>query len=156
WQEAIERDVPLEVDVTALLAAPLRHPFAFSSEMPGQHAVHGEVEAVAEALAGDLRRIRLVVSNLTDVADQAAVERTAILGPSLGSTHAILHVVSGGEFVSLLDPPADAAAAASECRNLGLWPVMVGEEHERDAMLASPIILYDYPRIAPESAGDFF
>ena len=25
---------------------------------------------------------------------------------------------------------------------------------ERDTMLASPIILYDYPRIAPESPGD--
>ncbi|HUC30940.1 MAG TPA: hypothetical protein VMR80_15190, partial [Candidatus Acidoferrum sp.] len=26
----------------------------------------------------------------------------------------------------------------------------------RDTMLASPIILYDYPQIAPESAGDLF
>jgi hydrogenase maturation protease len=32
----------------------------------------------------------------------------------------------------------------------------VGEEGERDAMLSSPIILYDYPQIAPESPGNLF
>jgi hypothetical protein len=55
-----------------------------------------------------------------------------------------------------MDPPDDLQAAASGCSNIGLWPVMVGEADERDAMLASPIILYDYPQIAPESAGDCF
>ena len=30
------------------------------------------------------------------------------------------------------------------------------QKNERDAMLSSPIILYDYPKIAPESAGDLF
>ena len=32
----------------------------------------------------------------------------------------------------------------------------VGEADERTAMLCSPILLYDYPQVAPESAGDFF
>ena len=30
----------------------------------------------------------------------------------------------------------------------------MGERGSRDLMLSSPIILYDYPEIAPESAGD--
>jgi hypothetical protein len=34
--------------------------------------------------------------------------------------------------------------------------VLVGEIGERKMMLASPIILYDYPQIAPESPGDLF
>jgi len=34
--------------------------------------------------------------------------------------------------------------------------VLVGEEGQRDQMLAAPIILYDYPQVAPESPGDFF
>jgi hydrogenase maturation protease len=34
--------------------------------------------------------------------------------------------------------------------------VLVGEEGQRDCILSSPIILYDYPQIAPESAGDLF
>jgi hypothetical protein len=39
---------------------------------------------------------------------------------------------------------------------MGAWPVMAGEEGQRNLMLASPIILYDFPRIAPESPGDLF
>jgi hydrogenase maturation protease len=39
---------------------------------------------------------------------------------------------------------------------VGTWPVLVGEEGQRDTVLSSPIILYDYPQIAPESPGDLF
>ncbi len=63
---------------------------------------------------------------------------------------------SGGQFVSLLDPPEELREAAAGCENRGLWPVLVGEEGQRDAMLCSPIILYDYPQIAPESPGALF
>jgi hypothetical protein len=34
--------------------------------------------------------------------------------------------------------------------------VLAGEEGQRDLVLSSPIILYDYPQIAPESPGDLF
>jgi hypothetical protein len=34
--------------------------------------------------------------------------------------------------------------------------VLVGEPGDRSTILASPIILDDYPRVAPESPGDFF
>jgi hydrogenase maturation protease len=66
--------------------------------------------------------------------------------------------VEGGEFISLLDPPAEHSQAAKQCWNLGTWPVLVGSEAtgQRDTMLSSPIILYDYPKIAPESAGPMF
>jgi len=83
-------------------------------------------------------------------------DRAALQTLSLLSTHAILHVQSGGEFVSLTDPPEDLRAAAAACQNQGLWPVLAGDDGARDAMLAAPIILYDYPRVASESAGDFF
>ena len=33
---------------------------------------------------------------------------------------------------------------------------MAGEDGQRDGMLSSPIILYDYPQIAPESPGELF
>ena len=73
------------------------------------------------------------------------------------STHTILHA-AGGEFISSLDPLPEYAAAVADCKNIGSWPVLVGDEkkNERDAMLSSPIIFYDYPKIAPESAGDLF
>jgi hydrogenase maturation protease len=34
--------------------------------------------------------------------------------------------------------------------------VLIGTGGERDCVLSSPIILYDYPQVAPESAGDLF
>jgi hydrogenase maturation protease len=74
---------------------------------------------------------------------------------SLVATHTILGV-EGGEFLSLLEPATEFEALAAECKNVGTWPVLVGEQDSRQAMLSSPIILYDYPQIAPESAGSLF
>ena len=74
---------------------------------------------------------------------------------SLVSTHVILGVESG-EFVSLLEPPDEVQPFVAQCQNVGVWPVLVGDEGQRDTLLASPIILYDYPQIAPESVGDLF
>lgn len=68
---------------------------------------------------------------------------------SFMSTNTILSTC-GGKFVSLLEPPAEYAAAAENCRNVGTWPVLVGREPERGCMLSSPIILSDYPRMAPQ------
>ncbi|HST20797.1 MAG TPA: hypothetical protein VLR90_06760, partial [Blastocatellia bacterium] len=73
----------------------------------------------------------------------------------LVSTHTILSVREG-EFVSSLDPPDEFRDAVAHCNNIGTWPVLVGDEGERGVMLSSPIILYDYPQIAPESSGDLF
>src|SRR5438045_1135385 len=73
----------------------------------------------------------------------------------LASVHTLLGV-AGGRFVSLLDPPAEVREAAAACANIGTWPVLVGEPGEDDAMLSAPIILYDHPAVAPESAGDLF
>jgi len=63
---------------------------------------------------------------------------------------------AGGGFVSMMDPPAEVRALAEGCRNVGVWPVLVGEPGDRGTVLSAPIILYDYPRIAPESPGDLF
>jgi hypothetical protein len=64
--------------------------------------------------------------------------------------------VNGGRFVSLLDAPDEYREAAAGCCNVGTWPVLVGVPPERDCILSSPIILYDYPRVAEESIGDLF
>ena len=56
----------------------------------------------------------------------------------------------------MIDPPEPWREIAAGCRNVGTWPVLVGEPGARDTMLSSPIILYDYPQIAPESPGDLF
>ena len=76
---------------------------------------------------------------------------------TFASTHTVLHL-QGGEFVSLMDPPPALDESARSCKNEGTWPVLVGDEKagDRSTMLSSPIILYDYPKIAPESPGELF
>jgi hypothetical protein len=76
-------------------------------------------------------------------------------GEAMLSVHTLLRV-EDGEFISSLDPPEAYRAATAACQNIGTWPVLAGPEGDRTLMLSSPIILYDYPQIAPESAGDFF
>jgi hypothetical protein len=83
------------------------------------------------------------------------VNREQALRRSLVACHTLL-AVSGGRFVSLLEPPEWAAPAAAACRNEHTWPVLVGDPDRRDVMLSSPIILYDHPVVAPESPGDLF
>ena len=61
-----------------------------------------------------------------------------------------------GEFVSLLDPPEAFREAAAACRTSGLGRSWSGRKASAAVMLSSPIILYDYPQIAPESAGELF
>jgi hypothetical protein len=67
---------------------------------------------------------------------------------TLASAHAVARVEEGA-FVS----PREAE---EPLRQEGLWPVLVGEPGDRTTILASPIVLDDYPRVAPESPGDFF
>jgi hypothetical protein len=55
-----------------------------------------------------------------------------------------------------MDPSKNFREYSQGCQNVGTWPVLVGEEGRRDTMLSSPIILYDFPQIAPESPGDLF
>jgi hypothetical protein len=68
----------------------------------------------------------------------------------------VLLGINNGEFVSLLDPAETYKESPADCHNIGVFPVLAGEEPDRTMMLCSPIILYDYPKIAPESEGDFF
>ena len=64
--------------------------------------------------------------------------------------------MENGKFVSLLDTEDSLKIAVGECRQQGVFPVLAGDVEKRNCMLCSPIILYDYPQVAPESAGDFF
>jgi hydrogenase maturation protease len=171
WQEAMEREVsPGAVTLGDLRAAPLVRAFQFPGarrfepvrEADGsivgvlvraQENVEGSIELAAVAVAEGLHRLTLRVTNRTPWSGPS--NRDDALLVSLVSTHAIL-AVQRGEFVSLLDPPACWREEAAGCRNVGVWPVLVGEQGKADMMLASPIILYDYPLVAPESPGPFF
>ncbi|MGA9392813.1 MAG: hypothetical protein WBV69_20455 [Candidatus Sulfotelmatobacter sp.] len=174
WQEAIECEVnlpPCKLD--GIAASPLEWKFSFpakqgteplcdeSGRLIGsierrQDLVEGVVEAQAVAVGERLFKVQIRVKNLTSVdKDNGQITREAALMRSLVSAHVLLGV-NGGQFVSLLEPPENLREMAGDCRNIGVWPVLVGNEGSHDTMLASPIILYDYPQIAPESPGDLF
>jgi hypothetical protein len=120
-----------------------------------QYAMDGSFCAAVEPIGSGAYRVRVRVENLTTLKDSESFERDAALLRSFISAHVIVQA-QDGEFVSLLDPPDHLRAAAAACRNIGSWPVLAGEPTRRNTMLASPIILYDYPQIAAESPGDLF
>jgi len=111
------------------------------------------VEVSLEEPHAGLFRIGVRISNHTPFAVPVAQGREAALARSLLSAHTILRL-QDGEFVSLLDTPPQFQEAAAACSNFGTWPVLAGEPGQRDTVLSSPIILYDYPQIAPESRAD--
>ena len=118
-------------------------------------ALSGSIEIDSTNCPNDVIKIAVRVRNLTsDEAPQQQTRADALMY-SLVSAHTIL-TTENGHFVSLLDPPEDLRSLAAECSNIGTWPVLVGDEGDRDTMLSSPIILYDYPQIAPESPGSLF
>ena len=107
-----------------------------------------ELTAVAD---GDLVRVAAEVRNT----GAAAADRAQAARRSFTGTHLVL-TVAGAAFVSVIDPPEDALAAAARCTQRRCWPVLAGPAEEDRIVLAAPIILYDHPEIAPQSAGDLF
>lgn len=108
-----------------------------------------------ERLSASHTKLRVRLENRERWQDCFDRDRDAMLCRSLAGAH-LLVAVEGGAFVSLLQPPDEAAGLAASCRNLHSWPVLVGDRARRDLLLASPIILYDFPAIAEESPGDLY
>lgn len=171
WQEAVEREIACgELQWTNELA-PISIPFDFAahqgiepvrdeSDVIGvikrewEH-LSGSIDIRAQRLGDDVFKVRVSIRNGSQFAASAGGSRDDAMLFSLVSAHTILGV-EDGEFLSLLEPPAEFEMLAAGCENIGTWPVLVGEQGSRQGMLSSPIILYDYPQIAPESAGSLF
>ncbi|MGH7720940.1 MAG: hypothetical protein ACREON_19100, partial [Gemmatimonadaceae bacterium] len=174
WDEGVEREIDqAEVSLSAVVAGELAIPF----EIPGGEEVElvrgageeaevegrivrrrwpisGVVRVSGQELGGAVK-VRVRIENVSAWPEGAEADRNIALRHSLLGAHTLL-AVRDGAFVSLLDPPAWAVAAVASCQNQHTWPVMIGPDGARDVMLSSPIILYDYPAIAPESKGDLF
>src|SRR5215470_3764725 len=119
-------------------------------------ALAGAIVAGAERTAGPYGAIKLHVrvENRTDP-QLPLRSRDDGLKYSLIAAH-LLIAVTGGTFLSMTDPPEWAAGEVAGCANIGTWPVLAGPADCRDLMLSSPVILYDHPEVAPESAVDLF
>lgn len=155
WQEGQERDVSTPpFTLESIRERPHRHEFVFPGAEDPQ-TLQGELKLEALQLAESLFKLTLNIRNIASLEAANTVTRDQVLLRSLVSVHSILRA-TGGEFVSSLDPPEHLKPAAAGCQNTGAWPVLAGDEGQRNLMLSAPIILYDYPQIAPESPGDLF
>ncbi|HEX3370553.1 MAG TPA: hypothetical protein VHS56_13315 [Candidatus Cybelea sp.] len=168
FDEGIEREIEVPVDP---FGPPTAAPIAFADEERveplGEAAarvvrrrwpLHGSVTVKCEPVAGDrqLRKLRVCVANQSAVVPG---ERSSALRTAFVSTHTLLYA-EGGRFLSVLDPPPEAQLETPALRNRHTWPVLVGDEtadaQRSPLVLSSPIILYDFPAVAPQSQGDTF
>ena len=169
WQEATERSITHD----ALCPAELLSSREFNFTIPGEssrkdlieegsggvilresRSLAGLLNLRTEQCCNNVMRLVVRVENCSSFHGSGPdPNRDDALSSSLVSAHIILGI-EDGEFLSLLDPPAEYADLARNCTNVGNWPVLAGDD--ATTMLASPIILYDYPQIAPESAGNLF
>jgi hypothetical protein len=173
WDEATEREQPVAAPVAELLAT------GSSLEL---HVAPGELAEDIQDSAGStvgriLRRwnaldavirlrlsriggpygalrLRLRVENHT-APDTPLRTRDDGLRDALIAAHSLIGV-PGGRFLSMTDPPEWAAAEVAACQNIGTWPVLAGPPDCQDLVLSAPVILYDHPEVARESAGDLF
>ena len=154
WAEAVERTSVLgDLRVQDLLGSSLVRTLAFESA--DEEALQATLTIEAEPRNDGCCKLRVKFENVSALASDSAAQREEALPRSFVSAHVLLGI-EGGEFISLLEPEERFRDSAAACCNVGVFPVLVGEEPERRMMLCSPIILYDYPKIAPESEGDFF
>jgi hypothetical protein len=173
WEEAIEREVAIpDLSVAELVRGPRKQPFYFGrtrslepihnsrNEVVGllirsSCEIEGGVEVSVETLTADVHRVTVRIDNVTPLSEEECSDRNTAQRRAFASTHTILDVRDGG-FLSLMDPLEELREASANCDHQGTWPILVGKTGETDAVLSSPIILYDYPDIAPESPGDLF
>ena len=164
WDEATEQELVFRV--------PLDRAGEESATVDGGEAVE-ELLLPDGSPAGSLARLRwpLVAALRVGATPQGAVTRLDVevrndhpvrpatrddaTRTSLLGAHLLLEA-DGCAFVSVVDPPQDAREAATGCRQDRCWPFLAGVEGEDDLLLGSPIILYDHPAVAPESAGALF
>jgi hypothetical protein len=125
---AVEREVEIGgISIGELSWIPLRRDFEFPP-------CAGTLQVSAERRGADLWKIGLRIEGRGAAA--------------LVSCHAVLGVRGGG-LLSGVD-------SNERCASQGLWPILVGAPPDRSLILFAPIILPDYPLLAPESPGDLF
>ena len=173
WSDAAEREQRATVTVADLLAGDEDLEFHIGpgelaediNDQAGRQAgrlvrswsaLDGAIRLHAERVAGPYQalRLRLRLENTSTPRAQFAVREDG-LRHAMIAAH-LLIAVPGGRFLSMTDPPEWAAAEVSACENIGTWPVLAGPPDCRDLLLSSPVILYDHPEVAAESAGQLF
>jgi hypothetical protein len=171
WDEAVEREIDAVVDLRRVrVDVPIDIPATETATelrdaegvlrgriLRRQWPLRGSINLTLEPIDNEYVKLRVRVVNDSEVVE--GTERAGALRTALISTHALL-AIDAGAWLSQLDPPGDAEAVVALCENQHVFPVLVGDasadRHTSALALASPIILYDFPRVAPQSRGNMF
>lgn len=132
------------------------HVRQFDCTAPGEQRFHAapadvQIAAALSSLAPGLWRLTAEAGNRTEISNPA---REAAFPQALQSAQ-LRCALDRGSFVSAQDPGERLAAQATACRCEGVYPVLVGPPGARSLLLASPLILEDWAKVAPQSHGDF-
>jgi hypothetical protein len=165
WDEAVEREITLAtVPLTGAADVEVGVPGGAEIEpiLDPDGTTAGRIVRRREPLTARVRtrvetddgcrRLTVEVANEHPgvVTDKHAAIRHSLIGVHL------LAAADGAHFVSLLEPPPEAVAAAGRCRQHRCWPVLAGPPGSDEVVLGAPIILYDHPQVAEQSPGALF
>ncbi len=135
WDEAVERNSEhAGLRVRDLIASPL-------SLTVKMECLRLELSIGAEILSDGVSKLHLEIQNMTELPSGGGAKRDEALPLSFVSAHVLLGI-TGGEFVSLLDPDPAYREAVAACCNTGVFPVLVGEEPDtkHDVLLADHLV----------------
>ncbi len=151
WQKVLPRTVERKFNSAEVLKEKSAFDFEFSTE-ENFREISGEIEIFAEKPEENPFKLNLNLSNKTDLENHFEEN---ILPSSFVSTHSILQI-ENGRFISLLETKKELEKYAKSLENIGVFPVLVGDKEKQNAMLSSPIILYDFPEVSESSFDNFF
>ncbi len=182
WDEAVEQEVALDYSAEELrrggtkeVAVEGHEDIEEISAGPGEPSrgdpvgrivrqrwpLHARLSATTAEDEG-YTRLEIRIDNLSPEPGPGSASKDTAIRTSVIGTHLILEA-EGARFVSVIDPPGAAASPARRCVQHRCWPVLAGETSASDGeavtstvVLASPIILYDFPEVAEQSAGALF
>jgi hypothetical protein len=176
WDEAVEQDVALGPFELSSLRTEISIPIGIAGREEIEVVTAADGTTAGGTIAGRIVRrcwplaaevrlrgqaiddhpgvLRLSVE-VENTSPAPAIDRDEAIRYSFLGAHLLLEATDA-DFISLLEPPPHLAATAAACQNRRCWPVLTGTQGDTDTVLVSPIILYDYPAVAPESAGALF
>ncbi len=144
WQTAVEKKIEGEISLNRTQT------FEHTEDN-----LFGKIEISSERLTGYLFKVRFFFENLTEIEDFGELSREQVLHFSFVSTHTIFEL-ENGKFISQIETPNEFIEHTNSLQNVGLFPVLIGDKYKENNILASPIILYDFPEIAENSFDNFF
>ncbi len=167
WDEAVECELDLRLaraDLDARASVPVHvdgteetDPLPGSDGAPAGRVVRRTwpLDAQLEATLRPGGRYRTMELRVRNTCAEPVTGKDEAARRSLIGAHVLVEAHGFG-FVSMVDPAPEAAALVAGCTQDRCWPVLAGDPGDTDLLLGSPIILYDYPEIAAQSAGTLY